>query len=343
MLWLCMAGLLHKQLRAENAGDLHSFQVYLRNDQYQLINAVSVHPLREDISEFVRYICNLNEFCARQVMKLVNEKRLSLGYSVADDDMVIDGLLEALYSSISASTFASSTDEYKYSDFRCTGGSQKLETSKLRNNHPGYHLNDRRSRVCHLRNVCFYRSDSQSSLPPVLIYFENPTFTGLGTLPDQVSFHSVSRLLMMSQLAAKNITAESSRNRFMSIHFANHTKGFPEGLIAPEDQDTVVFLDDNTWANYGHFLLDNVIPAFIAAETFNIEYSRMKLIYLSSCLHMLRVDPFMDNPYCYALGKRCTHQEYCMSLIFSLSHFFFDRQTIFLDTTDSDSSPLTCF
>lgn len=155
----------------------------------------------------------------------------------------------------------------RYSSIQCVGGSQLLETQSLNwamrqgNKLSKFPLNDPEHRACLLRNVCF----SQGNLTYFVTAFHNSIYP-------------------------KDYLPEGFNG---NVVHTGHLRGFTVpiqtqvGLIPLNyewSNSSVAFFDANSWSfNYGHYLIDNVIPTFIATKLFNFPYRNIQQVFETKC------------------------------------------------------------
>jgi len=54
----------------------------------------------------------------------------------------------------------------------------------------------------------------------------------------------------------------------------------------------LTFLDANSWSfNYGHYMIDNVIPAYTAAKVFNIPFVNAQQLFETNCRLFSTLEP----------------------------------------------------
>jgi hypothetical protein len=104
----------------------------------------------------------------------------------------------------------------------------------------------------------------------------------------------------------------------------------PEEL--PLHDSKVAFLDANSWSfNYGHYLIDNVIPTFISSRIFNLPYAGQQQLFETKCeqFSVLPVD-FAHRTVTYDANLG-TYQQACLANIEGKHEHFFDYAPMFLD------------
>lgn len=258
------------------------------------------YPFRPDVYDQVNLACGIEAVCFREIIPRILNIRLSVG-------LVDEGIEKYLKLSFPDPPKDSSVS---YSSFRCLGGSQKLTTNYLRNNHPEFPLNDPRFRVCRLRNVCFtYKTDAHN-LPPTLVYFRREYEDKQKTLSDEFSFQTMAKNIVAGQLSFKRILSDSASRKFTFMPVVVVDHGYDTNKFQTK---STIFLDEPSWPNYGHYLIDNVIPTYMAAEMFGIKFTKIQQLYLSSCTIMKQVNPYGNNVYCQDIkGRPCSNFEFCL-------------------------------
>ena len=197
-----------------------------------------------------------------------------------------------------------------YSSFRCLGGSQAIDTNIMRQaTYKKFPLNDPEHRTCLLRNVCvlngtlffFQRNqtadeDKSRSLSLPLdftpqginlkwysfVYYITKTFL-LGfdgnmfhtghlrgfTIPIKMLYGSLSQLISDGNKSGLNF-------KYSTISMSK----------------MLTFLDANSWTfNYGHYMIDNVIPAFTAAKVFNLPFVQTQQLMETNCRLFSTLEP----------------------------------------------------
>ena len=102
-----------------------------------------------------------------------------------------------------------------------------------------------------------------------------------------------------------------------------------------------VYLDANSWTfNYGHYLIDNVLPTFFAAKIFNLNFSEAQQIFETSCRQFTTLPAKFANEkvaYNKSLG---TYRSACLDRIVGMHNLFYNHKPIFVE--DYVNKPI-CF
>ena len=148
-----------------------------------------------------------------------------------------------------------------YSSFRCIGGSQVLDTNSMKQASVTiFPLNDAAHRTCLLQNICSENGK--------LTYYSKygSDIVSSEYLPEGFKgdmFH-VAYLRAFTLPLTMKVGSVPKENEFSTID--------------------LTFLDANSWSfNYGHYLIDNTIPNFMAAKIFNLEYENTQQLFETNC------------------------------------------------------------
>jgi len=134
-----------------------------------------------------------------------------------------------------------------YSSYHCIGGSQVFKTESLHQaSIKVFPLNDPEFRTCHYRNVCLINGE--------ITYYQK-----------YEEAHHVPNDYLPSGFDG-------------NVHHLSYLRGFTmpvKTVIGSIPADSrfnpvdVVFLDANSWSfNYGHYILDNIIPTYMTYQLF---------------------------------------------------------------------------
>ena len=196
-----------------------------------------------------------------------------------------------------------------YTSFQCIGASQAIETSSMRQaSVTVFPLNDPAHRTCLFKNICavqgkltYFLKDSTPKVPKEFLP------EGFGGNVFHVGYLRAFTLPISTKIGA-----------------------IPQDYeFSPID---LTFLDANSWSfNYGHYLIDNVIPTFMAAKLFNLKFSRSQQLFETSCRLFSILEPaFADRliSYNHSMGS---HRQGCLTRLNSMWHHFFDNAPLYLD------------
>lgn len=203
---------------------------------------------------------------------------------------------------------------YKYSSHQCTGGGQKLETYPMTwamrqgKQLSKFPMNDAEFRTCKFRNVCL-SPDGQ-----LAYYVSNQTFkhTPPEYLPWTGMFH-------VGHLRGPTIPIKTVVDHVPTA-------------ATWHDPATPIFLDAVSWSfNYGHYLIDNVLPSWIASRIFNLPFFSIQQLFETRCRQFTTLDAkFADEKvgYNHSLGS---YGQACLARIEGMHHHFFERPPLFID------------
>jgi hypothetical protein len=214
--------------------------------------------------------------------------------------------------------------EEKYSSFRCIGGSQVFETaSMVQATYKKFPLNDPEHRTCYFRNVCVIGGD--------ITYFISDN---------------------------KKSSSENVMNDFLpsgfdgNMYHTGHLRGFTSPIKTivgsipheyPFHHSNITFFDSNSWTfNYGHYLIDNVIPAFTAAMVFNIPFEGTQQVIESNCRHFSVLEVAFSErivTYNHSMG---TYRQGCLEKLDGMWSHFFDSPPLYADLMKESGKNL-CF
>lgn len=205
-----------------------------------------------------------------------------------------------------------------YSSFRCIGGSQVLDTNSMKQASVTiFPLNDAAHRTCLLQNICSengkltyyskYGSDVVSS-----------EYLPEGFKGDM--FH-VAYLRAFTLPLTMKVGSVPKENEFSAID--------------------LTFLDANSWSfNYGHYLIDNTIPNFMAAKIFNLEYENTQQLFETNCRQFTTLEAaFSDRIVTYNRSMG-TYRQACLAKLDGMYHHFYNNKPLYLDEI---SSKTLCF
>jgi len=169
-------------------------------------------------------------------------------------------------------------------------------------------MNDAEFRTCRFRNVCL-SNDGQ-----LAYYVSNQTFkhTPPEFLPWTGMFH-------VGHLRGPTIPIKT---------VVDHVPA----TASWHDPATPVFLDAVSWSfNYGHYLIDNVLPSWFASRIFNLPFSSIQQLFETRCRQFTTLDAkFADQKvgYNHSLG---TYGQACLARVEGMHHHFFERPPLFVD------------
>ena len=297
--------------------------------------AVEIDPHREDIAQKLREVCytvyspeaspllstqkiqNLRTECEQTIRCHVLEydgSRKELCTEQYEHSMANDILYEG--------NRFSSRPKYRYSTHSCIGGSQQIDSSKLRqSNFRSKFSNtaDSEFRVCKFHNVCLLYGKY-----PTLVYFQDPLM--LNRLSKDFLFSSFTPEDHLHLGYISHYYSTSRNKTFMPLLFVNES--LPENVFLHSDRHRIAFLASHSWPNYGHILIDNMLSTFAAALMYNIPTYKIHQIFESQCLKFAKVNPHGKSP--SGINNMTNHEE-CVKHITELDDYLFDHRAIFLD------------
>eukprot|EP01039_Chlorochromonas_danica_P002325 gene2328-2547_t len=214
----------------------------------------------------------------------------------------------------------SSVDEKKerYSSFQCIGGSQVFKTESLRQaSVTVFPLNNPEFRTCYYRNICLVNGT-------LTYYQKEKSHVPRDYLPEGFggNVHHLSYLrgftMPITTVKGKGVSTDA---RFLDVD--------------------LVFLDSNSWTfNYGHYMLDNVIPTFTAAKVFNLPFANSQQLLETSCRLFSTLEPaFADRIVTYnrSMGS---YRQACLHRLNTMWSFFYDHPPLYVDDLQSQT---VCF
>jgi hypothetical protein len=211
-----------------------------------------------------------------------------------------------------------SKEQKKYSSFRCIGGSQVLDANSMKQaSVTVFPLNDAAHRTCLFKNTCFENGK--------LTYYSR---YGPDEVPaDYIPEGFGGNIFHVAYLRAFTLPV--------------HSKVGPVPTDHPFSKTDLTFLDANSWSfNYGHYLIDNTIPNFMAAKIFDLPYEGSQQLFETNCRLFSTLEPaFADRIVTYNRSMG-TYRQACLAKLDGMYHHFHDLKPLYLD--DMQSSTL-CF
>ena len=202
-----------------------------------------------------------------------------------------------------------------HSSFQCIGASQVLETHPMSwamrqgTQLSKFPMNDAEFRTCKFRNVCLIK----------------------GKLTFYMSNHS------SKHTPAEYLPEGFKGSMFYTGHLRGHTMPVqtvvgpvPQGDVPMHDLPT--FLDAVSWSfNYGHYLIDNVLPVYIASRIFNLPFSSAQQLFETKCRQFTTLPAkFANEPVGYnrSLGS---YSQACLARVEGMHAYFFNHAPLFVD------------
>ena len=203
----------------------------------------------------------------------------------------------------------------KYSSFQCIGGSQVLDENSMKQaSVTVFPLNDAAHRTCLFKNICsedgkltYYSKYGSDKVPVEYI-------------PDGFK----GNLFHVAYLRAFTLPIQSKVGQIPSSR-----------PFSPTD---LTFLDSNSWSfNYGHYLIDNIIPAFMTAKIFNLPFADSQQLFENNCRLFSTLEPaFSDRIVTYNRSMG-TYRQACLAKLDGMYGHFFDKPPLYLDNMASST------
>eukprot|EP01038_Epipyxis_sp_PR26KG_P006909 gene6909-9461_t len=200
-----------------------------------------------------------------------------------------------------------------FSSFQCISGSQRLETGNMQHTQSRYPINEVDMRVCHMKNICLVNG--------TLTYFMNPK---------------------LKEVVPEDFTVNGFQG---SMFHTGHLRGLtmPISVVYYEvpsnyipHPSKITFLDAPSWSyNYGHYINDNVIPAFTAAKIFNLPFEGTQQLIETNCRLFTTLEEGFSArlvDYNHSMG---TYRQACLAKFDGLHHYFFDNRPLYVDQMQS--------
>ena len=214
-----------------------------------------------------------------------------------------------------------------YSSHQCIGGSQHIpESDLIQQQHQKFPKSvDSQIRVCHFRNVCLNEGK--------LLYFQKPI---LRSLPNE--FHDLNKFIALGtvrDLGTADVAAKDTRylevELVSNFSFPKHAHPHKLGL-----------LDDVSLSyNIGHYLIENVIPHFAAANIFNLDISDGVQVFQNPCHYFGLNNPTEQGFPTVVMNGTVLDgdiHDICLATITSLYPYFFNHKPLF-----SEQENMLCF
>lgn len=200
-------------------------------------------------------------------------------------------------------------DQDKYTSFQCIGGTQVFDTNSMKQTSVTiFPLNAPDHRTCLFKNICAVKGK--------LTYFSK----------------------YVNDTVPKDYLPEGFNGNVFHVAYLRAFT-LPVSTVKgpiPKDYEfsdvDLTMLDANSWSfNYGHYLIDNVIPAFMAARLFNLPFNGAQQLFETSCRLFSILEPaFADRilSYNHSMG---THRQACLTRLNTMWPHFFDKPPLYLD------------
>lgn len=202
-----------------------------------------------------------------------------------------------------------------FSTFQCIGGSQVLDTNSMKQaSVTVFPLNDAAHRTCLFKNIC--------AVDGKLTYYSRYG-------PDRVAIDYI------PQGFNGNIFHVAYLRAFtLPIHAV--VGSMPQNY--PYSTTDLTFLDANSWSfNYGHYIIDNTIPNFMAAKIFNLPFEGSQQLFENNCRLFSTLEPaFADRIVTYNRSMG-TYRQACLAKLDGMFGHFFDKAPIYLDQMESST------
>lgn len=200
-----------------------------------------------------------------------------------------------------------------YSTFQCIGGSQVLDTNSMRQaSVTVFPLNDAAHRTCLFKDVCAVNGK--------LTYFSKygPDRVAIDYIPQGFN----GNIFHVAYLRAFTLPINTIVGPMPAEYLYSKTD--------------LTFLDANSWSfNYGHYLIDNTIPNFMAAKIFNLPIKGSQQLFENNCRLFSTLEPaFADRIVTYNRSMG-TYRQACLAKLDGMYAHFFDKAPLYLDQMES--------
>ena len=170
-------------------------------------------------------------------------------------------------------------------------------------------MNDPQHRTCLLRNVCIVNGN-------LTYYISNATASEVPK--DYLPSGFDGKMFHVGHLRAFTIPLNTETGDIPPTYSWHAQK--------------TVYLDANSWTfNYGHYLIDNVLPSFFAAKIFNLDFADAQQLFETSCRQFTTLPAKFSNDkvaYNKSLG---TYRSACLDRIIGMHHLFYNHKPIFVE------------
>lgn len=218
----------------------------------------------------------------------------------------------------STSTVRKLSSKPLYSSFQCIGGSQVMDTNSMKQASVTiFPLNDAAHRTCLFRNLC--------SVQGQLTYYSKYSKTDSIQVPlEYLPKGFKGNIFHVAYLRAFTLPIKTTYGSIPEEYSFSKTD--------------LTFLDANSWSfNYGHYLIDNVIPAFMASKLFNLQFDGSQQLYETTCRLFSILEPaFSDRIVTYNRSMG-TYQQACLAKLNGMNHYFFNNQPMYLDQLQNNN------
>lgn len=200
------------------------------------------------------------------------------------------------------------------SSFQCIGASQVLDTYPMSwamrqgKQLSKFPMNDAEFRTCKFKNVCLIK----------------------GQLNFYVSNHT------SRHTPAEYMPEGFKGSMFYTGHLRGHTMPV-HTVVGPVPFDVPqhpqpAFLDAVSWSfNYGHYLIDNVLPVYFACRIFNIPFSSAQQLFETKCRQFTTLPTSFSNDlvgYNKSLGS---YSQACLARVEGMHSYFFQHAPMYVD------------
>lgn len=95
---------------------------------------------------------------------------------------------------------------------------------------------------------------------------------------------------------------------------------------------TNVFLDSNSWTfNYGHYLNDNVMPTYAAAQLFQLDFTDSQQLFETSCRLFSTLEAAFANRVVTYNRSMGTYREACLHRLNTMWPYFYQHPPLYID------------
>jgi hypothetical protein len=208
----------------------------------------------------------------------------------------------------------------KFTSFQCIGGSQVLDAkSMVQASVTVFPLNDAAHRTCLFKNIC--------------------AVNGKLTYYSQYEPGSVTNDYLPEGFGGNIFHVAYLRAFTLPVHTVQGS--IPADF--PFSETDLTFLDANSWSfNYGHYLIDNTIPNFMAAKIFNLPFEGAQQLFENNCRLFSTLEPAFAERIVTYNRSMGTYRQACLAKLDGMYAHFYDKAPLYLDMDNMQSKSM-CF
>ena len=95
---------------------------------------------------------------------------------------------------------------------------------------------------------------------------------------------------------------------------------------------TNIFLDSNSWTfNYGHYLNDNVMPTFVSAKLFQLNFQDSQQLFETSCRLFSTLEAAFANRIVTYNRSMGTYRQACLHRLNTMWPYFYNHPPLYVD------------